>query len=42
MNRSELELKMMGKTASVKYLKDNVDMNETITSMAKEARLNPH
>ncbi len=42
MSKSELELKMMGKTASVKYLKDNVDMNETITSMAKEARLNPH
>jgi len=42
MSKSELELKMMGKTASTKYLKDNVDMNATIVTMAKEARLNPH
>lgn len=42
MNRTEIELKMMGKSASAKYLKDNVDMNSTIVTMAKEASLNPH
>jgi len=42
MNRSEMELKLMGKTASAKYLDENKDMNSTIVDMVKESRLNPH
>lgn len=42
MNRSELELKTMGKIASAKYLSDGIPMNTTIREMIKESSLNPH
>jgi hypothetical protein len=42
MNRSEMELKLMGKTASAKYLDESASMNDTIAGMAKESKLNPH
>lgn len=42
MNKSELELKTMGKIASAKYLSDGIPMNTTIKEMIKESSLNPH
>lgn len=42
MNRTELELKAMGKFASSKYLDEQVPMNDTILQLTKTASLNPH
>lgn len=42
MSKSELELKMMGKVASAKYLSDEIPMDKTISEMVKDANLNPH